>query len=206
MRYPPDRPPPAPRSKPGVVLRPVTAKDEAMVARLHAAAFAPSFDYYLFQADPDPVEDSRLGVREMFAGKHGEFLPWASFLAHGSAGEPLGGTIVLRASYGPLLASVHVDPAVQGGGIGTAVVVASVNALRARGEAVIVLNVTEGNGPAVAVYEHLGFVRSLGPENAWYATDRVLVAPDGSPSRRASPPRPRRDGPPDSATNRTPRA
>jgi len=93
---------------------------------------------------------------------------------------------VVRASYGPLLISVMVDPSAQGRGIGRTLVLANLHALRARGETFAALNVTEGNDRAVRLYEHLGFVRSLGPEHAWYSVAAVPAGP-GDPSRDPGP-------------------
>jgi ribosomal protein S18 acetylase RimI-like enzyme len=119
----------------------------------------------------------------MLSGRYGEFLEWASFVAESGAGAPLGAYVFVRAPYGPLLVSVHVRPSGQGRGIGEALVVASVRALRARGESVIALNVTEGNRRAIALYERLGFFRSIGPEWGWYSPARIPVAPDGTSTR-----------------------
>lgn len=183
MRFPPGATPPVPRSPPGIRVRSMRPEDESAVAALHAAAFGPGFDFYLFQVDPDPVKDSQLAVRDMLSGRYGEFLPWASFLAETESGTAVGASVFVRAPYGPLLVSVHVDPAAQGQRIGEALVVASVRALRGRGESVIALNVTEGNRRAVTLYERLGFVRSIGPEWSWFSRARVPVAPDGSATR-----------------------
>jgi ribosomal protein S18 acetylase RimI-like enzyme len=182
MRFPPEAAVPAARHPPGIQLRPLALSDEAVVASLHAAAFGPSFDFYLFQIDRDPVRDSELAVRDMLSGRYGNFLPEGSFLAETNAGVARGASVFVRAPYGPLLVSVHVDPTAQGHGIGEALVVASIRALRARGETVLALNVTEGNRRAVALYERLGFVRSIGPDWGWYSRQRVPVSPDGTPT------------------------
>jgi len=178
MRFPPDAPLPPARVVTGIRLRPLRPDDEPELARLHAAAFGPTFDFYLFQIDTDAARDSALAVRDMLGGRYGECLAWASYVAETGDGTLRGGCIFVRAPYGPLLVSVHVDPAAQGTGIGRALVVASVRALRERGETVIALNVTEGNRRAITLYERLGFVRSLGPDYGWYSRVRVPVAPD----------------------------
>ncbi len=183
MRFPvdtavPDQPPPA-----GVTVRPVRLDDEPSVAAAHAAAFGRHFDFYLFRGDLDPERSSLLEVHDILTGRWGEFLPWASFLAEGENHHVMGGCLFVRAPYGPLLVSLFVDPAAQGKGVGRTLTAESLRALRARGESVIALNVTEGNRRAVATYEKFGFVRSLGPGWEWYSTELVPVAPDGSPSR-----------------------
>jgi ribosomal protein S18 acetylase RimI-like enzyme len=193
MRFPPESPEPSPRPPTGIRVRPMRLEDEAVVAALHAAAFAPSFDFFLFQVDRDPIRDSELAVRDMLGGRYGEFLSWASFVAESDGGEPRGASVFVRAPYGPLLVSVHVDPAHHGRGIGEALVVSSVRALRSRGESVIALNVTEGNRRAIALYERLGFVRSIGPEWGWYSRTRIPTPPEGSSSRPETGPSPSAD-------------
>lgn len=185
----------------GIEIRPVDAQDEPAVSALHLAAFGGTFDQYMYLSDPDPVTDAHRGVREMISGRYGEFLGWASAMAE-SRGRPVGASLVVRAPYGPLLISVMVERAAQGSGIGRALVLANLHALRARGESVAVLNVTEGNARAVRLYEHLGFVRTLGPEHSWYSRAAVPVAPGEVLRDRSSSETP---GTKDSATSRMPR-
>ncbi len=176
MRWPPGRAPPTAPTPTGVTVRPVELADEATVVRLHRSAFEGTFDQYMYLSDDDPQVDAANGVREMLHGHYGEFLGWASTLAE-LDGRPVGASLVVRAPYGPLLISVMVDRSVQGRGIGRTLVVANLVALHGRGEQVIALNVTEGNASAVRLYEHLGFVRTLGPEHSWYRRAVVPVAP-----------------------------
>ncbi len=174
MRYPPDAPPPPERPAPG--LRRAEAADAPELARLHEAAYRGQLDRYLFQLDPEPHRDAEIQVREILGGRWGEWLAGASFVV--SPSRPIvAATLVVRAPYGPLIADVMVDPSRQGEGLGRAVLTATVRDLRARGESVIVLNVTDGNDRAIRLYERTGFVRSLGPSHGWYSTARVPVAP-----------------------------
>jgi mycothiol synthase len=186
----------------GVQVRPVIAADEPTVARLHLAAFGGTFDQYMYLSDPEPAADSARGVREMMQGRYGEFLGWASSLVE-SGGRALGASLVVRAPYGPLLISVMVDPVAQGRGLGRALVLANLHALRARGETVAALNVTEGNSHAVRLYEHIGFVRTIGPEHAWYSRAAVPVAP-GEVLRAPTSSLPARSGTSAAAASRTP--
>jgi ribosomal protein S18 acetylase RimI-like enzyme len=201
MRWPAERVVPPVRPPEGVVLRSVNPEDESTIATLHLAAFGGTFDQSMYLSDADPVVDAARAVHEMMTGNFGEFLGWASSLAT-RRGQPVGASLVVRAPYGPLLISVMVDRRDQGGGIGRSLVATNLAALRARGETFAALNVTEGNRRAVALYEHLGFVRSLGPEHAWYSQAAVPVAPGEVLS--APPPRPAASTP-DSAAHRTPR-
>jgi ribosomal protein S18 acetylase RimI-like enzyme len=201
MRWPIGRDVPPLHVPEGVTIRSVLPQDEPAVAGLHHAAFGGTFDQYMYLTDPDPLVDAARGVREMMGGRFGEFLVWASTFAE-SSGRPVGASLVVRAPYGPLLISVMVDRARQGAGVGRALVVGNLHALHARGEAVAVLNVTEGNVRAVRLYENLGFVRSLGPEHSWYSRAAVPVVPGeilNGPPRSDSP---RTTA---SAGNRTPR-
>lgn len=186
MRLPDGTPLPTTPHPPGVRIRPLRPEDEPTVATLHAAAFGRHFDFYLYRRNADPHRNSEMEVHDMMHGRWGELLPWASSLAEQEDGRACGVCLFVRAPYGPLLISLGVDPSAQGQGVGRALTAASVRALRERGEKAITLNVTEGNRRAVAMYERFGFVRTIGPEWAWFSTELVPVAPDGSPSRPAS--------------------
>ncbi len=174
MRFPPGAAAPGPDPTPG--LREISPDDEAPLAALLDVAYRGRLDRYLFQVDPDPRRDAELQVREILEGRWGELVPWASFVVPDD-GRVAASTIVVRAPYGALIAQVMVDPLRQGRGLGRAVLSATVRALRARGESIIVLNVTEENGRAVRLYERLGFVRTLGPWPGWYSATRVPVDP-----------------------------
>ena len=174
MRFPPEAPTPDAREVDG--LRTVRPEDEPGLQQLHRRAYRDQIDRFLFQLDPDPEKDSAAGIREIFDGRWGESLAWASFVVPESS-FVVAATLVTRAPYGPLIAHVMVDPSRQGRGLGRAVLTATVRALRARGESVIVLNVTEGNTRAIRLYERLGFVRTLGPSHGWYSLARVPVRP-----------------------------
>lgn len=172
MRLPPDAPVPAP--VPGTGPRAVLPGDETALAHLHALAYRDHLDRFLFFSDPDPGRDAEIQVRDIVRGRWGEFLPWASFVV-AADGRVVAATLVVRAAYGPLVADVMVDPSLQGRGLGRAVVVATIRALRDRNESEIVLNVTDGNERALRLYERVGFVRTLGPSHGWYSTDRIRL-------------------------------
>ena len=55
---------------------------------------------------------------------------------------------------------VGVDPAAQGGGLGRALTLVGLAHLRERGRPAVILYVEADNGPAVKVYQRLGFTRS----------------------------------------------
>ncbi len=176
MRFPPEAETPGARAVDG--LAPFAPEDEPGLRRVYREAYGERLDRYLFLLDPDPEKEALAAMREILDGRWGEFLPWASFVVR-DGGRVVAATLVTRASYGPLIAHVMVDPERQGRGLGRAVLIATVRALRSHGESVIVLNVTEGNTRAIGLYERVGFVRTLGPFHGWYSTARVPVRPAG---------------------------
>lgn len=176
MRFPTARPIPEVASPIGITIRPVRPADRDMLGRVHASAFRGHFDRYLFLEDPDPDRDAEQVVRALCDGRWGEFLAASSFVAE-SGTTPVGSILVIRSEGRALIADVAVDPAFQGRRIGEALMLRSLHALRARGEPVVALAVTEENRRAVRLYERLGFVRAFGPERRWYSTIVVPVPP-----------------------------
>jgi ribosomal protein S18 acetylase RimI-like enzyme len=176
MRYPESRPPPNVERPDRVTFRPPNEHDKPALADLHLRAYAGGLDRYLFLSDPDPRRDSEVHIAEVTGGRHGPFLPAASVVAEAN-GQVFGACLVVRAAYGPLIVDVMVDPTHQRRGLARAMVAASVRALRASAESVIALNVTEGNIAAVRAYEHVGFVRTIGPQWSWFARSRIAVEP-----------------------------
>jgi len=80
-----------------------------------------------------------------------------------------------RPSNAALIIDVMTAPDRRGLGVGRAVLAHAVRSLRERGEGRILLNVTEGNDPAVRLYSRLGFVRTMGPTREWYDARRLHV-------------------------------
>lgn len=176
MRFPPEKAVPALDLPEGITIRAARPEDETELARVHAAAYRDHFDRYLFLEDLDPTSDAEKIVHSLFHGRWGELLGGASVVAE-AGGRLVAGTLVLRAAERALIADVSVDPSQQGRGVGRAVLVATVAALRARGERAIALAVTEENGRARRLYERVGFVRALGPTHEWYNTRVIPTAP-----------------------------
>ncbi len=176
MRFPPGAPVPDPLPSPGLSLRPLRPSDARAVAAVHAAAYGAHFDRYLFLEDPDPRADAEKFLTAALAGRWGEFLTGASFVAE-TPDAVIGATIVVRSEGKALIADVAVDPSAQGRGVGRAMLVATLRALRERREPLIALAVTEENERARRLYEHLGFVRALGPRRLWYHPHVVPVPP-----------------------------
>jgi ribosomal protein S18 acetylase RimI-like enzyme len=177
MRFPPGQPiGPDPPEPSGAALREVTRSDAAQLVRLHASAYHGRFDRYLFLQDWDEERDSSSLVRDVFAGRWGEFLPSGSWTAE-REGRLLAATLASRRRQGVLILEVIVDPASQGQGLGRSVLGASLRSLADAGEKSVYLNVTEGNERALRLYRRLGFVVSLGPTRDWYSTRRIPVPP-----------------------------
>jgi ribosomal protein S18 acetylase RimI-like enzyme len=166
-----------PRSTPVALrVRPFRPDDVAAAAEIHERAYEGRFDRYLFLEDPDPSRDARALVTDLVRGRWGEFLADASMVVEEN-GRPVGSTLVVRTPRGPLVADVATEPAHAGRGVGRAALEGTLGALRARGEGLVRLAVTEGNARAVALYEKVGFVRNLGPSREWYHTARIPVSP-----------------------------
>jgi ribosomal protein S18 acetylase RimI-like enzyme len=151
-------------------------EDLPALARLYEAAYRGQFDRYLFFASSNALEDAVLATREILSGRWGEFLPWASPVIE-DEGEVRAAVLTVRGPAGPLLADVMVDPRSAGRGRGRAAVLASLRALRDRGETAATLAVTEGNERALRLYRRLGFVRSQGPTSGWYSRERIPIPP-----------------------------
>ena len=160
----------------GGSLRPVGPADAADLIRLHTAAYHGTFDRYLFIEHEDEAEDGAKLLADLFGGR------WGPYETAGSWGLEVDGRLVgvvlsVARPEGVLIADVAVDPALQGQGIGRAVMVGTLRALDAAGRGPVYLNVTEGNAKAIRLYEGLGFVRTLGPSREWYNPRQVPAAP-----------------------------
>lgn len=160
----------------GGSLRPVGRGDAAELCRLHRIAYHARFDRYLFIEEEDEERDASRMVQDLFDGR------WGAVVDEGSRaievdGRLVGAVLSVRRSEGVLIADVMVDPALQGRGIGKALLAGTLRALHGAGRLPVYLNVTEGNSRAVRLYEGLGFVRSLGPSVDWYDPRLIPVPP-----------------------------
>jgi len=178
MAFPPTTPVPRVAPPPGSEVRPVRAADEASLARLHERAYHGHLDRFLSIEDLDPVRDADRQVHDYFVARYGEVVTPGSTVVT-TAGSIVAAVIAVRRPTQILLVDVMSDPSVHGRGFGRAALAATLEALRARGESAIVLNVTEENARAVRLYSGLGFVRTLGPSKEWYDARRM-------PTRRPS--------------------
>jgi len=158
----------------GANLRPLRLDDEHRLARLHERAYRDHLDRYLAVEEIDPARDADRQLRDYFAGRYGDVLSPGSSVATEADGV-VAAAITTRYTGRALIIDVMTEPDRQGTGLGRAVLADAVRALRARGEAPITLNVTEGNDRAFRLYSHLGFVRTMGPTREWYDAGRIRV-------------------------------
>ena len=140
---------------PGVTLREFRpGTDEERWVALNARAFAQHPDQGRWTLD-----DLRIRMAEpwfdpagfLLAERGGELLGFHWTKVHGNAShdhDPIGEVYVLG-----------VDPAAQGLGLGRALTLAGLRYLRGRGLDQAMLYVDEKNGPAVTLYQKLGFAR-----------------------------------------------
>lgn len=174
MVFPPTASLPSPSPFPDVHVRPVRADDESRLARLHEHAYRDHLDRYLAVEDLDPDRDADRQLRDYFSGRYGELLSPGSSVAEEN-GRLVAAAITTRHTGRALIVDVMTEPQRSGAGLGRLVLADAVRALRARAESPIVLNVTEGNDPAIRLYSRLGFVRTIGPTQEWYDARRIRV-------------------------------
>lgn len=121
-------------------------RDEDAVIEVNARAF----DWH--------PEQGQLTVDELVATEGESWFDPAGFFLAEDAGRIVGfhWTKVHPDGVGEVYV-VGVDPAAQGGGLGTALTLVGLRHLRAAGIGEIILYVESDNAPAVAVYTRLGF-------------------------------------------------
>lgn len=139
---------PEPRWPDGVTVRTfVTGQDEAAMVAVNKIAF-----------DWHPEQGMLTETDVLDAEKESWFDPNGFFLAVDKSNKVIGfhWTKVHPDNTGEVYV-VGVDPRAQGGGLGTALTLAGLHYLRARGVRDVILYVESDNGPAVAVYTRLGF-------------------------------------------------
>jgi ribosomal protein S18 acetylase RimI-like enzyme len=157
-------------------VRPYRPEDAPALARIHQRAYEGQFDRYLFLEDLNAERDASALLRDLVEGRWGPFVAEASTVVE-EDGRPVGSTLVVETPRGPLIADVATEPEARGRGVGRAALERTLAALAERGAPHARLAVTEENRRAVALYEKLGFVRTLGPAREWYHTARIPVAP-----------------------------
>jgi ribosomal protein S18 acetylase RimI-like enzyme len=152
----------------GYTLRPVRRDDLPAVADLIYRSHQGSLDAALNLTYATPSLCRGFVDTLVLRAGCGRFSPDASMLAVGPAG-PAGVLLAsqLSSSNGHVC-QVSVDPEEQGRGLGTALLVNALQAMRKRGLATASLSVTVGNARAYGLYGRLGFrLRKEFAAHAW---------------------------------------
>jgi GNAT superfamily N-acetyltransferase len=133
--------------------RSVECSDAPALGTLMYAAYKGTID-----DEGETEADAQHEVGATLSGQYGPLLGDCSFLIEDQpGGRALCATLVTQWRDGPLLAFVMTRPDAKRQGMATCLIQRSANALLARGERELYLAVTEGNIPALRVYERLGF-------------------------------------------------
>lgn len=140
-----------PEMEPHPNVRPVTSTDDARLGGLMERAYRGTVDEDLGDNDDGAVEIADWRASGAVAA--------ASFVAVDNENEPVSASLVSRDRNGSLwIGYVITDPAVQGQGLATAVVAASLTALRADNpEGHVYAAVTDGNTPSERLLARMGF-------------------------------------------------
>jgi [ribosomal protein S18]-alanine N-acetyltransferase len=119
--------------------------DRTGVLAVDQAAFAP-----FWQLDADGLRDALSATPS---------VRFRVAPAHAGRGGLVGYAICGRAGTMAYLQRLAVHPAAQGRGVGTALVADALAWARRRGAVRVLVNTQEHNGPALRLYERVGFVR-----------------------------------------------
>lgn len=156
LRRPPDSPFPDEDLFDRPDLRPLESSDEEEIARLMREAYDQTAGeprpWFLYR---DPRQDARDAVREIFEGRRGEWLPWASFGVEAS-GNLVGASLVTRLDV-PILSEIMVAPKLRGIGLGYHLGLESIRVLLERDLADLHAVTTSNDFRALRLARRLGF-------------------------------------------------
>lgn len=159
-----------PRVPSGLTLRPATADDLDALAALEVESFG----------------EAAWSREQLAAGLAAAGVLWLAGVTAGPQTPLRAYAAFQRAADEAELLRVAVPPSARRRGIGTAVVAAGLDRLRAAGARACFLEVAEDNRPALALYRRLGF-RPVGRRPGYYRRGgdalllRVDLAPAGAP-------------------------
>ncbi len=144
-----------------IAYREATAADAVLLARLHTLSWRAAYrgllpDRYL----DDEMDEERATFWARRMSQHGGARRFV--LIAQSDGAPIGFVCALREGdpgTGVLVDNLHVLPAFQRRGVGKRLLHDTATWARTLGERTMALHVIEGNGRAVAFYEHTGWRR-----------------------------------------------
>ncbi len=171
---PAERPVPSVTVPTGLRVRRVAPADRTAIVGLHERAYRDRLDRYLFFRDPDPLRDAEIAVDEILGGRWGPFRPEGSVVVE-REDSPIAQVLTVEAPPGPLVVDVATDPDLRGRGLGYLALSSALASLAAHVPGPVRLNVTEGNEPALRLYDRLGFERELGPSREWYLGSAVPI-------------------------------
>ncbi|HVB39001.1 MAG TPA: GNAT family N-acetyltransferase [Vicinamibacterales bacterium] len=146
----------------GIRLRTWTPHDAVAMVRLLARAYRKAPNVRCFAPHERLEEWAHYLGQLVRTSACGEFRPEASFIAErADTREPVGLVVTTILAPGTAhVAQVAVDPEATRIGLGSRLVRASFGAARAAGESQVTLVVGDDNGPARALYDHLGFTEA----------------------------------------------
>jgi GNAT superfamily N-acetyltransferase len=128
------------------VIRRATLADAAAIAMVQARSWRHAYADIVASEDMPEPEQQEHRLAEYIAGGGAVYVS--------QQGDQVAGFAVLN---GDELRAIYVDPPAQGAGVGTALLQAAVEALRAAGHAEAFLWTFEANGLARAFYERHGW-------------------------------------------------
>jgi ribosomal protein S18 acetylase RimI-like enzyme len=131
--------------------RPPTPADAEALAQLMLEAYRGGID-----DEGETLDDSRAAVAQLFDGDFGPML-WSLSEVVERDGRVVSATLLTVWLEGPFVAFVLTLPAWRRRGLARAGLQRTLNRLAAGDEPWLRLVVTQGNGPAEALYESLGF-------------------------------------------------
>ncbi|MFC1683343.1 GNAT family N-acetyltransferase [Candidatus Zixiibacteriota bacterium] len=141
----------APETSPAA--RSISRDDLPALGELMLAAYRDTIDY-----EGETLKEAVAEVRGTLDGQYGPFLGDCSFLIE-EKGQLLAACMITWSAElkAPLLTFSMTRPKAQRRGMGTMLIKTSINALVDRGHRDLYLVVTEGNAPALHLYEKMGF-------------------------------------------------
>jgi ribosomal protein S18 acetylase RimI-like enzyme len=172
-------PPPEPRWPAGVELTTVRHIPFDELTALDWRTYRGTPDESLLSGTP---EGNRELLENALAGLFGPYLDDASPAARNAQGSVMGFAVACQESLrSGILLDLAVDPGFRRRGLGEALVLRTLRALLALGYPKAHLWVTEGNHPARALYEKVGF--TVDASAAIYRWFRVPLGPTSSAAR-----------------------
>jgi ribosomal protein S18 acetylase RimI-like enzyme len=167
------RGPPVPFVPQNMLIRPLTAADALAYRELMLEAYVLAADAFTSTAEERAKEPPSWWVQRI-GHPHGLHVAFGAEVAGG-----LLGTVALeyadkpKTRHSALLIGMYVRPSARGQGLGRSLLDAALrHATKRAGVQLVSLTVTEGNEPAIRLYEGAGFV-------AWGTQPLAIATPSG---------------------------